>query len=66
MAPEIVCKKCYFGFPVDVWALGVLLYVMLCGKFPFKGIDDKSLFKEIMKGELFFPEYISLGARYFL
>ncbi len=45
MAPEIVSKKGYSGFLVDIWALGILLYVMLCGKFPFKGMDDKSLFK---------------------
>ncbi len=37
MAPEIHSKKDYFGPPVDVWALGVMLYVMSCGRFPFKG-----------------------------
>lgn len=47
MAPEIVAKKEYYGQPVDIWAAGILLYVMLCGTFPFKGIDDISLFKEI-------------------
>jgi serine/threonine protein kinase len=38
MAPEIVSKKEYHGDLVDTWALGILLYVMLCGRFPFKGI----------------------------
>ena len=38
MAPEIVLKKEYYGCPADIWALGVLLYVLLCGVFPFKGI----------------------------
>lgn len=47
MAPEIVAKKEYYGNAVDIWATGILLYVMLCGTFPFKGIDDKTLFKEI-------------------
>lgn len=37
MAPEIVSKQEYNGKYVDVWALGILLYTMLCGKFPFKG-----------------------------
>ena len=34
MAPEIVLKKEYCGPPADVWALGVLLYALLCGYFP--------------------------------
>ena len=37
MAPELVAKKDYLGQPVDVWALGVLLYKMLTGYYPFNG-----------------------------
>lgn len=37
MAPEIVKKQEYYGKPSDVWALGILLFAMLFGKFPFKG-----------------------------
>ena len=37
MCPEIVKKIEYFGKPADIWALGILLYVMLYGKFPFRG-----------------------------
>ena len=35
MAPEIVSKIEYAGPPADIWALGVLLYALLCGRFPF-------------------------------
>jgi len=38
MAPEIVAKLYYKGAAADVWALGILLYAMLCGRFPFRGI----------------------------
>jgi MAP/microtubule affinity-regulating kinase len=44
MAPEIVNKATY-SFPADVWALGILLYKMTTGNFPFKGNDDKDLYK---------------------
>ena len=37
MSPEIVLKKEYYGGPSDVWALGVMLFVICAGYFPFKG-----------------------------
>jgi serine/threonine protein kinase len=37
MAPEIINKGEYQGPPTDMWALGVILYVLLCGSFPFHG-----------------------------
>ena len=37
MAPEIISKKDYLGPPVDIWTLGILLYVLMCGHFPFRG-----------------------------
>jgi MAP/microtubule affinity-regulating kinase len=40
MAPEITRKTDYEGKPVDIWALGVLLYVMLTGTFPFRGVSE--------------------------
>lgn len=48
MAPEIVLKSEYRGEVADVWALGVLLYVMLTGVFPFKGQTDKELYRKIV------------------
>ena len=36
MAPELANKKDYVGQCADIWALGVLLYIMLIGHFPFK------------------------------
>jgi serine/threonine protein kinase len=40
MSPEIVVKKEYLGQPSDVWACGILLFVMIIGCFPFKAGDD--------------------------
>ena len=58
MPPEIVNKEKYIAQCSDVWSLGVLLYAMLYGRFPFQGKDDKKLFELINKGEVKFPEDI--------
>ena len=52
MAPEIVKRTPYSGYAADIWALGILLYTLLCGKFPFRGKTDKALFKKITSGNL--------------
>ena len=51
MAPELVRKHSYDGKQVDMWALGVLLYVMLTGVLPFRGSTEKELFDKIQKGK---------------
>lgn len=50
MAPEIVQKREYEGKPVDMWALGVMLFAMLTGTFPFKGISEQDLYYKIQRG----------------
>lgn len=47
MAPELTKKKEYDGRAVDMWALGVLLFVMLTGVFPFKGTSESDLYYKI-------------------
>ena len=63
MAPEIVTRKEYCGPPADVWALGVLLFVMLSGCFPFKAPTDRELFKKIERGIFSIPSHVPAGAR---
>ena len=50
MSPEIVNKKDYWGSAADVWACGVLLFVMLTGQVPFKSTQEKDLYRKITKG----------------
>jgi serine/threonine protein kinase len=49
-APEVFTGKPYIGKNADLWSMGVCLYVMVCGEYPFKGdeLDDflKSLFND--------------------
>ena len=63
MSPEIVNKEKYIAQYSDIWSLGVLLYAMLFGKFPFRAKDDETLFMLINKGEFDFPEYINVDEK---
>ena len=47
MMPEIVSKREYCGMQADIWACGVTLYTLLTGVMPFKGRDEKDLFRRI-------------------
>ena len=47
MAPELVRKSEYDARQVDMWALGVLLYALLAGSFPFRGSNEKELYSKI-------------------
>jgi serine/threonine protein kinase len=52
MAPEIVCKsEEQTSFPVDIWALGVLLFQTVEGDLPFKGGSDREVFQKIKTGK---------------
>nr|XP_029514457.1 LOW QUALITY PROTEIN: serine/threonine-protein kinase DCLK3-like [Oncorhynchus nerka] len=68
VAPEILSETGY-GLPVDLWALGVILYVLLCGFPPFRSRDrdQGELFQMIREAHLTFlsPYWddISDGAR---
>jgi len=50
MSPEIVSGKEYSGFCADIWALGVLIFVLLLGRFPFKAQTEHELFQKIRRG----------------
>lgn len=62
MAPEIVSRIEYAGPPADIWALGVLLFALLCGCFPFRGSNDKELYSKICSGIYNIPSHVPAGA----
>jgi calcium/calmodulin-dependent protein kinase I len=55
IAPEML-KGMLYGKPVDMWALGVILYILLCGFPPFYEENMEDLFDVIKKGEYEFHE----------
>ena len=63
MAPELVKKIDYDGSQVDMWALGILLYAMLCGTFPFSGSNENELYGRIVRANYKYPEIIGKDAR---
>lgn len=55
VAPEILNGQSY-GTKVDMWSLGVILYILLGGYQPFIEDDQKKLFKRIKKGDYEYHE----------
>jgi serine/threonine protein kinase len=62
-APEIVTRRSYSGRMADVWAMGILLYTMLCGKFPFSHPNILALFGQIKQGQYTTPSHLSSPAQ---
>ncbi|MCO5580201.1 hypothetical protein L7F22_034067 [Adiantum nelumboides] len=65
MAPEILQGE--YSAEIDIWSVGVVLYVLLSGFPPFCGATDQQIYKAIRKGDLAFPskqwDDISLSAK---
>ncbi|SAL96749.1 hypothetical protein [Absidia glauca] len=55
VAPEVLLQKGH-GKPVDLWSVGVIAFVLLCGYTPFYGEDQTDLFESIMAGKYEFDE----------
>lgn len=51
MSPEIVERKLYDGHKADMWALGVLMYRIVSGKFPFTESAEIDLYSAIISCE---------------
>ncbi|KAI8979153.1 kinase-like domain-containing protein [Mycotypha africana] len=69
VAPEVLLQEGY-GAPVDMWAMGVITYTLLCGYLPFQAEDQAQLIDEITHARYDFHERywrnISLDAKNFI
>jgi len=55
LSPEIILQHEY-GSAVDMWSCGVILYVILAGKFPFGGASDLEYLKQVVRKDIRFPD----------
>ncbi|XP_043828326.1 serine/threonine-protein kinase 33 [Dromiciops gliroides] len=69
MAPEVINAHDY-SQQCDIWSIGVIMYMLLCGEPPFLANSEEKLFELIRKGQLCFENSIwesaSDSARYVL
>lgn len=55
-APELLNGDGY-DESVDVWAIGIILFLLLTGKYPFDGSKRKSIFRRILKKRIDYDKY---------
>ena len=53
VAPEVLVHEAYSS-QVDLWSIGVIVYILLCGFPPFYGDNDAQMFRKIKAGSFKF------------
>ena len=52
VAPEILLKRFYYGKSGDIFSLGIMLFILVTGKLPFKiALPNDNLYKYIIRGD---------------
>ncbi|WFD28294.1 hypothetical protein MNAN1_003302 [Malassezia nana] len=62
-APEVLSDLRYFGPEIDVWSMGVILYVLLCGYLPFEDDNESVIQWKIIHEDVEIPSTLSPDAR---
>ncbi|KAF3690215.1 Tribbles -like protein 3 [Channa argus] len=65
VGPELLTNgnRSYSGRAADIWSLGVSLYTMLIGRYPFQDTQPTALFTKIRRGTFSLPDWLSAQAK---
>ena len=53
LAPEVLAKS--YDKAVDLWSIGVIAYILMCGYPPFNGANNKEVYASVKRGLYHFP-----------
>jgi serine/threonine protein kinase len=65
LPPEMLFGKLY-GLEVDMWSLGVMVFRIMCGRFPFEAHKTKEVFSKVKREKIRYPPFLSSDAISFL
>ena len=54
IAPEVISQN--YTSKCDIWSIGVIVYILLCGQPPFTGKTDNDIMKAVRAGKVSFME----------
>jgi len=54
VAPEVLHRS--YGTEADMWSIGVIVYILLCGSRPFWARTESGIFRAVLKAEPSFDE----------
>ena len=60
IAPEVISRTGH-SYTVDTWAVGIIIYTLLCGKPPFETKDVKTTYGKIKSADYKFPEHCKIS-----
>jgi len=68
IAPEVLRKD--YDDSCDLWSVGIIAYILLCGYPPFNGADNAAVYAAVKRGAYYFPasdwKHVSVEARDFI
>jgi serine/threonine protein kinase len=62
LPPEMLFGRLY-AFEVDMWSFGVMIFRMLCGRFPFEANRTKEVFHKVKRERVRAPRHLSTAAK---
>ena len=62
MDPDLIQKKNYYAHAADVWATGVILFILLSGKMPFYAEFEGDLVRRVQGGKFAWPRNFRQGS----